>query len=300
MMRCRAAVHVPGVVPTFRKGFTLVELLVVIGIIALLVAILLPALNKARDAANKVACASNLRQMALATRMYLNDNAGRFYIGQQASGSIRGYDYHSIYNPGQAYLQFQGFDVWYSRYLGGTSSSDIATIKNDIRFNTAKVFQCPTNPRLVTTGAYSYAMLAYSAVDQPMTDNWMMGIKRRYPETFGDYAPAIWADVVVTRDIGQGVRRNNTNHWDDRQGVPAGANVAHLDGSVVWLDYGGAWGTYTGKYPCVVGYYGGAGPFNFMGWPSTAIIMKTTNGTNLRDADTMIGTRFVKSNTIFD
>ncbi len=83
-----------------RRGFTLIELLVVIAIIAILASLLLPALKSARDAAGRIACQSNMRQISTAMFMYADDFDGQLPPGKTGWYSdgvswdafLRGYD----------------------------------------------------------------------------------------------------------------------------------------------------------------------------------------------------------------
>ena len=73
-----------------QKGFSLVELLVVVGIVALLIAMLLPALSRAKEQAQRTACAAQLRQLTAAVVAYGIENRGRVPTGERNGGPGQG------------------------------------------------------------------------------------------------------------------------------------------------------------------------------------------------------------------
>jgi prepilin-type N-terminal cleavage/methylation domain-containing protein/prepilin-type processing-associated H-X9-DG protein len=141
-----------------RGGFTLVELLVVIGIIALLISILMPALNKVKVQAQRTACMSNTRQLAMAWQMYSNDNKD-FLPMNWPDGSNSGLD--------PAPSKFVPWFVGKGRastlsppLLKGGGNNDEAIIRGAVYpyLKSIKVYKCPGDQglRLVSYGVNCY------------------------------------------------------------------------------------------------------------------------------------------------
>jgi len=124
-------------------GFTLVELLVVIGIIALLISILLPSIQKARMQANSLKCANNERQLLNALTMYTYDNNGYFPCDATPSGQ-KGWidDDCSPYNPYAVELNpwWDPMPPYLARYLG---ARPIGTPDVNVHDSSPAVAHCP-------------------------------------------------------------------------------------------------------------------------------------------------------------
>lgn len=117
--------------PASWGGFTLIELLVVIAIIAILAAMLLPALSKAKEKAKAIACLSNLKQVGLAQALYINDNQSKFpsALNFFGNGSVK-------VTPAN-YLAFANVTFQYTYTFGG--------VPKMLNLANPGVFRCPSD-----------------------------------------------------------------------------------------------------------------------------------------------------------
>jgi len=207
-----------------RRGFTLVELLVVIGIIALIMALLLPSLTKGREAANRTVCLSNLRQLHQYMCMYEQLWHGRVplgYIGQP-----------SVAVAGQP-LKQSDYEIWLPTWcLHGKIVAQFPKTP-------MAIFYCPSNqhPRHqlgnFTVSKPSDLNSAYGS--RPIVA-WPLGVLPKQLPRFIDLKnEAILADVVSTPD------RMLLTHKN-------GINVLYGNGSAKWV-MAGAFSRYLNQIP---------------------------------------------------
>ncbi len=199
------------------KGFTLIELLVVIAIIALLMAILLPSLNKARDQAKGVRCRSNLKQIGLAFTLYTDDNEGKF----PRNGGI--------------------WIVKFLPYIGGQGDED-----RDYR--EMGVYNCPMYPNKEQT--LDYVINSWKdGVEEYIGSSPVSDFRRHAEKIFlADNEDGSWRPII-TADQGLSDGRSVFDVWEPRH-LPTGAsgqrrvaharhrdgcNAAFIDGHSDWV-----------------------------------------------------------------
>ncbi len=129
----------------FTPGFTLVELLVVIGIIAVLIGMLLPALNKARESANALKCASNMRSVGQGMAIYSAENKGSFPAAYIYNGMTINAGVQSPDAAQWGYVHWSSYLYQRKDMLGGSGANKSAFgINAYMSDNGWGMFQCPT------------------------------------------------------------------------------------------------------------------------------------------------------------